>query len=223
MAEGRARRGAVALRAAQLLLVVAAGGLWGASRLPWVLIRSFDGLGQPKQVTVTGASWSTALVPLALLCLAAAVAAVAVRGWKLRVLAVLMAAVSLAGGYLAISMWVVRDIAVRALDIADISVTSLVGTDRRLTGAVLSLVAALCVMAAAALLMRAAARDTSSDAKYAAPAERREAARGLDGGRESGRDVPEMSERLMWDALDEGLDPTGDPPDRAPGPDAEGR
>lgn len=209
----------MALRGAQVLLVLAAGGLWGASRLSWVLIRSFDGLGQPRVVTVSGASWSTALMPLGLLCLAAAVAAVAVRGWKLRVLAVLMAAVSLASGYLAISMWVVRDIAVRALDIADIPVTSLLGTERRLTGAVLSLVAALCVMAAAALLMRAAARGTGGDTKYAAPAVRRAAARGLDDGSES----PEISERLMWDALDEGHDPTGDPPDDAPGPDPQGR
>lgn len=212
----------MALRGAQALLVLAAGGLWGASRLPWVRIRSFDGLGQPRVVTVSGASWSTALVPLGLLCLAAAVAAVAVRGWKLRVLAVLMAAVSLASGYLAISMWVVRDIAVRALDIADIPVTSLLGTERRLTGAVLSLVAALCVMSAVALLMRAAA-GTGGDTKYAAPAARRAAARGLDDGSES----PEISERLMWDALDEGHDPTGDPPDEAPdeapGPDPQGR
>lgn len=35
-------------RAAQALLVVAALGLWGASRFNWVEVRSFDGLGQPK-------------------------------------------------------------------------------------------------------------------------------------------------------------------------------
>ncbi len=216
---GQARRANRALRGAQVLLVVAAGGLWGASRLPWVLIRSFDGLGQPKETVVSGAAWSTALVPLALLCLAAAVAAVAVRGWKLRVLAVAMAAVSLAGGYLAISMWAAPDIAVRALDIAEVPVTALVGTERRLAGAVISLVAALSVLAAAALLMRAAARDTSSDTKYAAPAVRRETARGIDADRQTGPGSPEMSERMMWDALDEGCDPT-DPP---PGPAAEGR
>lgn len=219
MADGQSRRGVRALRGAQLLLVLAAGGLWGASRLPWVLIRSFDGLGQPKQTAVNGASWSTALLPLALLCLAAAVAAVAVRGWQLRVLAVLLASVSLAGGYLAISMWVARDVAVRALDIAEIPVTSLVGTDRRLTGAVVSLVAALCVLGAAALLMRAAARDTAGATKYAAPAVRRSAARGSETGVSAGPEAAEMSERMMWDALDEGRDPTGDSTERAPGPD----
>lgn len=223
MTDGRRRNDARALRGAQLLLVVAAGGLWGASRLPWVLVRSFDGLGQPKQITVTGASWSTALQPLALLCLAAAVAAMAVRGRQLRVLAVVLAAVSLACGYLATSMWVVRDITMRALDIAEVPLTSLLSTERRLTGAVLSLVAALCVLSAAVLLIRAAAHTSGSVTQYAAPAVRRSAARGLETGQGSGPDAPEMSERMMWDALDEGRDPTGDPGDAAPGPDVEGR
>ena len=153
------------------------------------------------------------------MCLAAAVAAVALRGWKLRALALLMAVVSLAGGYLAVSMWVVRDIAVRALDIADIPVTSLLGTERRLTGAVACLVAALCVIAAAALLMRSAARYPDDNAKYATPAVRREATQGLNSGLRAVPGDPEMSERMMWDALDEGCDPT-EPPS---GPAAEGR
>ncbi|PRC53537.1 TIGR02234 family membrane protein, partial [Mycobacterium sp. ITM-2017-0098] len=36
------------IRIAQLLLALAAAGLWGASRLTWVQISSFDGLGQPR-------------------------------------------------------------------------------------------------------------------------------------------------------------------------------
>ncbi|MGA7054731.1 MAG: TIGR02234 family membrane protein, partial [Mycobacterium sp.] len=81
------KTGRLTIRIAQLLLVVAAGALWAASRLPWVVIRSFDGLGPPKEVTLSGATWSTALLPLALLILATAVAALAVRGWRLRALA----------------------------------------------------------------------------------------------------------------------------------------
>src|ERR1700758_2291708 len=119
---------------AQLLLVVAAGALWAASRLPWVAIRSFDGLGPPKEVTLSGASWSTALLPLALFMLAAAVAALAVRGWPLRVLAGLLAAASLAIGYLGISLWVIPDVAVRGADLAHISVGSLGGSERRYWG-----------------------------------------------------------------------------------------
>ncbi len=91
------------IRVAQLLLVLAAAALWGASRLTWVEVTSFDGLGQPRTATLSGGSWSTALVPLAVLLLAAAIAALAVRGWPLRLLAVLVAVSSAGLAYLAIN------------------------------------------------------------------------------------------------------------------------
>jgi uncharacterized membrane protein (TIGR02234 family) len=203
---------------AQLLLVAAAGALWVASRLPWVVIRSFDGLGPPKQVTLRGASWSTALLPLALLILAAAVAALAVRGWALRVLAVLLAAASLAVGYLGVSLWVVPDVAVRGADLAHIPVMFLVGSERRYWGAGIAVAAGVGTLIAAVLLMRSA-RDSAT--KYAAPATRRSNALREDaaGAMLEGQETPEMSERMIWDALDEGRDPT----DRARESDTEGR
>lgn len=164
------------LRAAQLLLVLAAGALWVASRLPWVIVRSFDGLGPPKEVTLSGAAWSTALVPLALLMLAAAVAAIAVRGWPLRVLAGLLAVASLAIAYLGISLWKVPDVAVRGAELAHLSVVWLVGSERRYVGAGVAVGAAVCSLVAAVLLMRSAsdsgASRLSAD-RYAAPATRR--------------------------------------------------
>jgi uncharacterized membrane protein (TIGR02234 family) len=76
----------------------------------------------------------------------------------------------------------------------------------------LTLVAAVCALAGAVLLVRSAAKVGSAGAKgagkYLAPAAKREAAR-----QESGDDG--MSERMIWDALDEGRDPTT--------PDNEGR
>src|SRR5271166_7010715 len=102
------RPGRRTIRIAQALLVLAAAGLSAASRLTWVDVRTFDGLSPPKLVTLSGAAWSSALVPLALVLLASALAALAVRGWRLRMLALLVAVVSLATGYLAISFWVVR-------------------------------------------------------------------------------------------------------------------
>ena len=36
------------IRVAQLLLVASALALWVASRMSWVDVTSFDGLGQPK-------------------------------------------------------------------------------------------------------------------------------------------------------------------------------
>ena len=76
-------------RTAQLLLIVAGLALWGASRMDWVDVMTADGLGQPKTTTLSGAQWSTVLIPLALVVAAAAVAALAVRGWPLRLLALL--------------------------------------------------------------------------------------------------------------------------------------
>src|SRR5260370_42688770 len=106
MADARPdRRARLTIGIAQLLLVIAAGALWVASRLPWVVVRSFDGLGPPKGVTLSGASWSTALLPLALLMLATAVAALAVRGWPLRVLAGRLGAGAAGGGYPGLRPW----------------------------------------------------------------------------------------------------------------------
>ena len=199
-------------RVAQLLLVLSALGLWVASRMPWVDVSSFDGLGQPKSTTLNGGSWSTALVPLALVVLAAAVAALAVRGWVLRLVGVLVAVATVGMGYLGIGLWVIRDVAVRAADLAHVPVAALIDTQRHHWGAALTLVAAVFALVGAVLLVRSAAKVGSATAKgagkYLAPAAKREAARqeSSDGG---------MSERMIWDALDEGRDPTT--------PDNEGR
>lgn len=215
---------------AQLLLVVAAGALWMAARLPWVVIGSFDELGPPKEVTLTGASWSTALLPLALLMLAAAVAALAVRGWPLRALAVLLAAASFAVGYLGISLWVVPDVAARGADLAHVPVVTLVGSGRHYWGAVAAVLAAVCALLAAVFLMSSAAiRGSAGEdmARYAAPRARRSIARrqhsnaaGRAAPQDDGPDMgPRMSERMIWEALDEGRDPT----DREQESDTEGR
>lgn len=216
------RPGRLPIVLAQVLLVLAAGALWAASRLPWVVIRSFDGLGQPKQATLSGATWSTALLPLALLMLAAAIAALAVRGWPLRVLAALLAAASLAVGYLGVSLWVVPEVAVRGAELAHVPVMFLVGSERHHWGAGIAVAAAVCTLIAAVLLMRSARGSATKYArKSGRPAIRRSNALREDpgGAMLEGHETPDMSERMIWDALDEGRDPT----DRARGTDTEGR
>jgi uncharacterized membrane protein (TIGR02234 family) len=212
-----------------LLLVVGAGALWGASRLTWVVIRSFDGLGPPKEVALSGASWSSALLPLAIVDLAAAVAVLAVRGWQLRALAALIAVASFAIGYLGVSLWAVPDVAARGADLAHIPMATLVGSARQYAGAAMAVAAAVCTLAAAALLMRSASNvgtAGSSSTKYLAPAARRSAARGqgasaagADGLERPQDEDAQLSERMIWDALDEGRDPTDQPPES----DTEGR
>jgi Tryptophan-associated transmembrane protein (Trp_oprn_chp) len=158
------------IRLSQLLLLLSAGALWAASRMVWVEVQSFDGLGQPKTAALTGASWSTALVPLAVLLLA-------------------------------ISLWVIRDVAVRAAHLAGAQVADLTGTQRHYGGAIVTLVAAVVTLVAAVLLVRSAARAKPEAARYA----RRTAL--------TSESAAVPSERAIWDALDEGSDPTRDPAD----------
>ena len=196
------------IRVGQLALVVAAGALWGASRMTWVQITTFDGLGHPQTAALNGATWSTALIPLSLVVLAAAGAALAVRGWPLRVLALLVAVASAAMAYLAISLWVVEDVAVRAARLAEGPIAELLGTERHFAGASLALAAALLSLLGAVLLMRSAAKGRAETARY-----RRGPAVAAD------QPSDAMSERMMWDALDEGADPTAD----RVNPDSKGR
>nr|WP_221220674.1 TIGR02234 family membrane protein [Mycolicibacterium sp. BK634] len=189
-----------------MLLVVSALLLWVASRMTWVSVTSFDGLGQPKTVTLTGAAWSNALIPLAVLLLAAAVAGLAVRGWGLRAVALLVAVVTLLLGYLGVSLIITPDVGPRGADLAQLPVASLVASERHVTGAGLTIAAAVCALVAAVLLMRSAGSGRGATAKYAAPAARRNAVHSEDGD-------PAISERGMWDALDEGVDPTERRPD----------
>jgi uncharacterized membrane protein (TIGR02234 family) len=184
-------------RFAPLLLVLSAAALWGASRMVWVDVQSFDGLGQPKTTALTGGTWSTALVPLAAILLVAAVAPIAVRGWRLGVLAVVIAGMSAVMGYLAISLWVIRDVAVRAVHLAGVPAADLMGTQRHYGGAILTLVAAVSTLVGAVLLLRSVAKPRPEVDRY----ERRRSA-------QSPQEDADASERVMWDALDEGRDPT---------------
>lgn len=189
------------IRIAQLLLVIAAGVLWAASRMTWVSLRSFDGLGQPRDWTIDGATWSSALLPIAVLALAAALAALAVRGWLLRAVAVLVAAGCLALGYLGLSLLVMPDVAPRGAALTGVPIADLVGSGRYPLGAVLTLGAAVVALVAAVLLMRSAA-TAGAAAKYAAG---RESPSASSAGTSA---QPAISPRGMWDALDAGEDPT---------------
>ena len=189
------------IRVAQILLLISAGALWAASRLPWVSVTSFDGLTHPTTATLNGAQWSTALLPMAVLLAAAALAALAARGWLLRVVALLLAVVCLALGYLGVSLLVIPDVAPRGAELAGVPIATLVDSERYPPGAVVTLVAAVGALAAAVLLMRAAgsaAHRADRSANYAGP------------GAEGGAGPDPLSERGMWDALDQGRDPTGD-------------
>lgn len=189
-------------------MVIAAGGLWAASKFTWVRLRSFDGLGEPRTVLVSGADWSAALVPLAVALVAAAIATLAIRGWVLRILAVLVAVIGAGSAYLGVSLWAIRDVGPRAAEVKNVQVSTLIGADRLSGGATTTVIAAAVAVLAAIALLRAA--QGGADTKYQTPAARRsESADPVD---------KKQSERVMWDSLDDGHDPTMGPSERQSGP-----
>lgn len=211
---------------AALLLALAAVVFWAAGQLDWCRVEAepFDGLTKQRAFDVKGSAWSPWLTPLALVLLAAIAAALSVRGWGLRLIAVLVAAAGVAAAFPVISLLTdgadtdyAGDVAdmpdryqVLLVDVRDWSVaTVLAGT-------------VLCV-AAGIFLLRAARGGAAPTSKYLTPAARRE-----DAEREIFREYEERksapararsteeasagnagtSERTLWEALDSGLDPT---------------
>ncbi|CPU50283.1 trp region conserved hypothetical membrane protein [Mycobacteroides abscessus] len=112
-----------------------------------------------------------------------------------------MAIIGAAAAYLGVSLWTVRDVGPRAAEVKNVAVSTLVGADRLSGGATTAVLAAVVSVLAAITLLRAARGASAS--KYQTPAARRsEAVSPVDKG---------QRERVMWDSLDDGRDPTVGP------------
>lgn len=217
---------------AALLLIAAAVALWSASRMVWATLTITDGLSPVRARDVKGSDWSPWLVPLALVFLAAIAAGAALRGWALRLVAVLVALGGVLAAIPAVSLMVSGDNDVYAAKAIDLSprYSLLATTSNSWAGVVVAFGAALAVAGAVMLLRVAGGQRMSS--KYQSPAVRRaevekqafRAKRDREAGAAGATDIatrdgapadgsaagaPE-SERLLWDALDTGLDPTED-------------
>ncbi|GGF30033.1 TIGR02234 family membrane protein [Williamsia phyllosphaerae] len=221
------------LTIASVLLAVAAAALWGSSRLSWASLVAADGIGVPRDFTVRGSDWSSYLTPLAIVLLAAIAAAVSLRGWGLRILAVIVALIGVASVAPAISLLTGDSggtYAAKSIDLPGrYQVTSI---ETHPLAAVLVFVSGLFAVAAAVVIMRAARGAVGLSSKYKSPAARRadleeqifadrcsttgSTDTKSDPGPERGADAPEstegdgggLNERMLWDALDNGADPT---------------
>lgn len=202
---------------AAILLAAAAVAFWGASRLRWARVVAEDGLSPQRNFDVHGSDWSPWLTPLALVFLAAILAALTLRGWGLRLIAILVAIGGVVAAIPAISL-VTTDAeskyAVNAAGVPDRFAILMVTTNGWV--AVVVLAGTVCAVGAAVLLMRAS-RGGAAPSKYTTPAARREDAEReifrrheeAKGGPADTSEAPSgASERVMWDALDTGLDPT---------------
>ncbi|MFD4293906.1 TIGR02234 family membrane protein [Rhodococcus sp. NPDC058505] len=206
------RRSAAAAALPALLLAVAALCLWAASRMTWVRIDSSDGLGEARTVDLIGGTWAAATTPLALALLAAIAASFAVRGWALRVVAVAVAAVAVAAIVPAAQLLVSEVDPARAGRLAELpDRAEVTASEVSVAPAMLVIVGGVLALAAAVALLRKASVAAGLSSKYAAPAARRDEA----AQRRDSAEPP--SQRVLWDALDAGDDPTDDSAEEGPG------
>jgi uncharacterized membrane protein (TIGR02234 family) len=222
-----------------LLLAVGAAALWGASRMTWVTLRSSDGLTEPRTQHLNGGLWFGALTPLALVLLASIAAVFATKGWLRRLIGVVVALVAAVAAVPGLALLTQHGkIAERAARLAELPARAHVDAATAATfPAALSVVGALAAFAAGVLLARMPETTARMSGKYDNPVFRRAAAAEQvaelrrTGDPESAADAPrtatskssphtpepesgELSQRVLWDALDAGADPTDDEPGR---------
>ncbi|KAF0968232.1 MULTISPECIES: TIGR02234 family membrane protein [Gordonia] len=230
---------------AAILMAATAAAFWGASRLTWATVSAEDGLSPQRAFDVKGSDWSPWLTPLALVYLAGIAAVLSVRGWGLRLVALLVAAGGVLAAFPAISLITGGTDSEYAADAGDIPDRYIVlYTDTKWPPAALVLLGTVCAVVAAVVLLRVA-KGARMSSKYKTPAARREeleteifadyerrkkaaaadattgdtpATGEVETGGKDGRpgDDPDANERMMWDALDTGIDPTesSDPDER---------
>ncbi|MFE7742055.1 TIGR02234 family membrane protein [Nocardia sp. NPDC057455] len=210
--------------AAVALLAVAAAALWASSRMTWVSVNSSDGLTQPRTDNLDGGVWFGALTPLALVLLASIAAVLATRGWLRRVVGVLIALVAAVAAVPAFALLTeAGKIAERAATLAELPARAQVETATTSAfPAVLALLGAVAAFGAGALLARMPAEAARLSGKYDNPVSRRAAAtEEVTQRRAQSPDEassPQLSERVLWDALDAGTDPTDEPAAGQSGP-----
>ncbi len=207
---------------AAILLILAALGVWIASRMTWARVYAEDGMSEPRTFDVHGADWSPWLVAVAVVLLVAGAVQFFFRGIAVRIVAVLVALLGIAVAIPAISLLgsgANNLYAARVIDLA--ARYEVVAVTTATLPGVLLLVCAVAAVAAAIAMLRAGGGERRSS-KYTTPAARREELeRRVFAEREAqqaGGSVPPAagqvgapSERDLWDSLDHGVDPTDDP------------
>ncbi|WP_369974774.1 TIGR02234 family membrane protein [Nocardia sp. MDA0666] len=221
-----------------LLLAVGAAALWGSSRMTWVTLRSSDGLTEPRTQHLNGGLWFGALTPLALVLLASIAAVFATKGWLRRLIGVVVALVAAVAAVPGLALLTQHGkLAERAARLAELPARAHVDAATAATfPAALSVAGALAAFAAGVLLARMPETTARMSGKYDNPVFRRAAAAeqvaelrrtGETESAAKAADAPrpatpasaphtpepesgELSQRVLWDALDAGADPTDD-------------
>lgn len=210
------------LRLPVALLVLGAALLWIASRVVWLDVVAFNDQSGEVRRALTGSQWQPALVAVALGALAAVAAVALVRGTGARLVGAVIALLGLATGAVLFS-------AVGGVDSGRVHSTvtgeeefgrtnagpgstdaqaipewsEITEISTRPAGPALTGAGAAALLAAGAVPMIWPARRVKRDDRYVTPAARRQDRGTGESAVDTGTD--------LWQELDEGRDPTGDP------------
>ncbi|MEC3919910.1 TIGR02234 family membrane protein [Nocardia sp. CDC160] len=207
--------------AAVALLAVAAALLWVSSRMNWASIEITSDYGLPRHKDLNGGTWFGALTPLALAFLATIAAVFATHGWWRRGVGVVVAVLAAVCAVPAYALLMHRGTGERAARLAELHGGDHAGqvTTSGLP-AVVCLAGAVAAFVAGLLLVRQSAQAPRMSGKYDNPANRKlSAAEQVAAHHARVRDAEsasqpaaegQLSGRVLWDALDEGVDPTDD-------------
>lgn len=200
---------------ALLCVVLSAAGLWGASRLKFVTVAIDDDKAGASTKELVGSVWDPALVPLALAMLASLILSIAVQPMIRRVLGVVIVALAATASFRAVQLLTNDVDLARAKSI----LTSGAATQKQsdpvqisdwaqvISGEVHSLGIVLVLLAAAVgvvgggILILRPGQESKGHSRYETPEVRRADAE------EDLAENPD-SARVLWDALDAGVDPT---------------
>ena len=204
-------------RAALLLVILSAMGLWIAGRLKFVTANVSDDKAGDSVKTLVGSVWDPAMVPLALAMIAAVILTLAVQPVVRRILGAVVALLAAVASFRSVMLLTSDVDLARAKSI----LTSGSATQRatkpvqisdwaQVTDAhvhtmpvLLALVAAALGVICGVLLMMQPGKASKGHSRYETPENRRA------GAQEDLAENPD-NPRALWDVMDTGVDPTDD-------------
>ena len=200
---------------ALLFVVLSAAGLWGASRLKFVTVAVDDDKAGASTKELVGSVWDPALVPIALAMVAALILSIAVQPMIRRVLGVVIVALAAIASFRAVQLLSSDVDLARAKSLLSSGAATQKESDPvqisewaqvisgqvHSLGIVLVLVAAALGVVGGAILILRPGQQSKGHSRYETPEVRRADAE------EDLAENPD-STRVLWDALDAGVDPT---------------
>ncbi|MBF0580657.1 TIGR02234 family membrane protein [Corynebacterium sp. ED61] len=200
---------------ALILVVLSAAGLWGAGRMKYVTAQIFDDKTGEFSRSLVGSVWDPAATPLALAMLACLILSLAMQPLIRRILGVLVVLLAGTASFRSVSLLTtdvdlmrVRDLLVSGVatqrqnapeTISDWA--QVASTEVHTAPVLLAIVAAALGVIGGVILAMQPGERTEANSRYVTPEVRREHVH------EDLADNPDSS-RVLWDALDAGVDPT---------------